>query len=325
MKALILQLSDIHIRRGRENPAIQRVREIVDAVQNVEYDLDVCVVVLSGDIAYGGHSDEYLAALDFVAALKERLAANLRGAPPVHVVAVPGNHDCMLDPELPGRTAVIESLLREPRDSVEDVVVQECTEVQNEFFGFLDLIETKGRAGSRLAYSYTFDVAGTTLAVQCYNTAWLSRLSEQQGSLFFPTELMPCDRMSANLVLAVCHHPVNWMPAWGNHREFRRRLELTHDLILTGHEHAAEVREAGEANTWSVYLEGGALQGEGGSDDSHFLATVLSSREGEYRVLRFGWNGRCFSEEGGRPTSGTRSLHGARLGSSRSRRKWRRS
>jgi hypothetical protein len=46
-------------------------------------------------------------ALDFVATLERGLAGALRGVPRLHVVGVPGNHDCVLVPPLPGRSALI--------------------------------------------------------------------------------------------------------------------------------------------------------------------------------------------------------------------------
>jgi hypothetical protein len=58
MKILLLQLSYIHLHAGGENPFCRRAAEIVDAVRNSDYELDAAILVLSGDIAFAGHSDE---------------------------------------------------------------------------------------------------------------------------------------------------------------------------------------------------------------------------------------------------------------------------
>lgn len=58
MKALIIHLSDVHIRDGN-NECIPKFGHIGTALQNEEFDLDAIAVVVSGDIAYSGNISEY--------------------------------------------------------------------------------------------------------------------------------------------------------------------------------------------------------------------------------------------------------------------------
>ncbi len=58
MKLMLLHLSDIHI-TSEDNSITQKYPYIVDAVKNLDYELDMCVVMVTGDIAYSGQEYQY--------------------------------------------------------------------------------------------------------------------------------------------------------------------------------------------------------------------------------------------------------------------------
>ena len=93
MKLLLIHLSDIHI-TGDDDVITGRHSQIVNAVKNLDYSLDLCVVVVTGDIAFSGTDEQYLVAFEFFENTKQLLSDNLSGPTerhtvPVHLIIVP--------------------------------------------------------------------------------------------------------------------------------------------------------------------------------------------------------------------------------------------
>src|SRR5205807_9361756 len=104
--------------------------------------------------------------------------------------------------------------------------------------------------------------------IRCCNTAWLSEIREKQGGLFFPVERLKLAAVPERdakdaLLITIFHHPYSWL-ATTNARNFRKAIEESSDVVLTGHEHDFTKKTVtgliGEVNQ---YIEGGALQEHG--------------------------------------------------------------
>lgn len=90
---VFVHLSDIHFRRGR----VGDVHD-VDADLRNEIELDLRTlrgrfarvdgIIISGDVAFSGHQDEYLSAGSWIESIREQL-----GCPGDCVMLTPGNHD----------------------------------------------------------------------------------------------------------------------------------------------------------------------------------------------------------------------------------------
>ena len=146
MKFMLVHLSDIHI-TGEEDAITTRCTNIVDAVKNSEYELDACAIVVTGDIAFAGSEEQYLVAIDFLDNVKRLLSENLSSAVgistvPVHVVAVPGNHDCDFTKVGELREILIKSILDDSAKCKSHDLVAHCTAVQEPFFDFLEAVQT---------------------------------------------------------------------------------------------------------------------------------------------------------------------------------------
>jgi len=57
MKVAILQLSDIHLKKGN-NPILAKFPAIRGVIEAHSADLDACILVFSGDIAFSGKQAE---------------------------------------------------------------------------------------------------------------------------------------------------------------------------------------------------------------------------------------------------------------------------
>ena len=200
MKLLLVHLSDFHLTNSTQG-FIERQKFISDAVKNLEYELNLCLVVISGDIAYSGKEDEYLVAWEFLQTLAEELGESLSGfnnqTVPVFIVASPGNHDCDFSGAGNMRTILLDNILQNYDQARDPDISKACLEPQTQFFRFLDDIEGQPRTSvgtgfnDLICYQYSFNSESKTIKVICCNTAWLSRLTESQGHLYFPSEAIP--------------------------------------------------------------------------------------------------------------------------------------
>lgn len=310
MKLAIVQIGDIHI-KDVDNPVLQRANSIASAVRAETIDAPNTLLAVTGDVAYSGTPEEYLRARDFFTKLQLELQS-VSGTKLLTTIAIPGNHDCNFDEEGEVRPALLEMIA----DRIENLdpsgeIAQQLTKVQSPFFGFEAWL-THGPElplASRLAWSREIPCDGQSVRVNCYNTAWISRINERPGEMFFPSQAVvtPAD---AHLTVSLFHHPTAWLEP-NNARLFRNAVESTSDLIMTGHEHAFGVFEKRELDSESVqhYIEGGALCGESG-DDSGFSVVIVDTDQRTYEVVKFEWNGALYQPRRFEPREFVRQRRG---------------
>jgi predicted phosphodiesterase/ABC-type oligopeptide transport system ATPase subunit len=304
MKILIVHLSDLHA-GSDDDPVLSRSDAICDAVQNLEYEPNAVIIIVSGDVANTGQEMEYLAAGDFLEKIQRTLTARLCSrsstAPAVvAVVAVAGNHDCDFSRDQTGRTFVLDGVLRQPERGNDPSVVSLCLDVQESFFEFLRSYApptgTREKSGSdsRMYYEHQLRVDNEAVTLLCCNTAWLSRLHEKQGQLMFPESAIPLNKLEDALTIAVFHHPYNWMePTSG--RKFSGRIERIADVVFTGHEHTATKSQyMGGPREGNTYIEGGALQVTDCPSASAFNACVFDTQKRQYKFASFVWDDICY-------------------------------
>ena len=316
MKLMLIHLSDIHI-VSDEDAITNRYSQIVNAVRNLDYSLDMCVVVVTGDVAFSGIDEQYLIAWEFLDSVKKQLSEHLSKSSgnksvPIHIVVVPGNHDCDFTAGGEVREILVNSILGDPSKSAAPDIVQACTGVQASFFDFLNAIEPSPRVPShqdydiRLCYEYSLSHGQECIRFVCYNTAWLSRLHESQGNLFFPSKAVTNGQDGFDLVVAAFHHPYNWIES-NAARSFRDRIESTSDLILTGHEHIASMKvQDGNLGQHNVCVEGGVLQDNNDPTLSTFNVFIFDTSLRKQKFGHLTWkedayvltDGSSFGEEG---------------------------
>ena len=299
MKLMLLHLSDIHV-SGDTDTITERHTQIADAVKNLDYTLDFCLIVITGDIAFSGNQDQYLIALEFLDKLQQHLSTSLstpgdRRPIDVHIIAVPGNHDNDFTATGQVRDILVNSVLEDYSQSQDFDVVAASTQGQEHFFDFLTAIETQPRESStdnydiRLCYSYTLQHENESLKLICCNTAWLSQIHEAQGKLYFPHDAISDHQDDVDLAIAAFHHPYNWMEA-NSARSFRDRIESVADLILTGHEHVAsqKVQEASNG-IHNICVEGGVLQDSQNPNLSEFNVFIFDTAQTQMKFGHFQW------------------------------------
>lgn len=286
----LLHLSDIHFRADRVNTISSRARELADATNSRTRSVDHLVVAVSGDIAYSGKADEYSKhAEPFIEQLLELLRAEA-SRPAPDIVLAPGNHDCDFSRDHKARAIILQHLRTEVHEH-DEATIAIATEIQADYFNFAASIRgPKPEAANRLVTRRV--LCDGALVFRAFNTAWLSRLKEGQGTLAFPIGLARAEEPDAAVVVSMFHHPYNWLES-NNARAFRKEIESSSDVILTGHEHdpdCATTERTSGANI--TYLEGGVLQSSN-PNESSFNILLINVEDGLQQAHHFSWsNGR---------------------------------
>ena len=300
MKILLIQLSDIHI-KGPEDHILGKIEKIASSVRNLEYDLDACFLVISGDTAFSGSDEQYMLALDFVAELRDSLSKNLETPRGVDcIVVVPGNHDCDFLGPTEVRDAIIATIDRDPNHAVSDDYAEVCTSVQQNCLSYVEAVDDGDhlKKDNDLYYEYVFVSGPSKILFRCYNTAWMSKLHEEPSHLFFPVDDLAVEREGFDLVVSVFHHPYNWLNP-ENAKAFSRHVENSSDIILTGHEHTPTRYTRSTVVETNEYVEGGVLQEHTEPGVSNFNALVLDVNRKKQRFYHLVWDGEIYQASSG--------------------------
>ena len=289
MKILLLHLSDIHL-KDSDNSCEEKLPLITTALQNEELNLDGAVVVISGDVAYSGTPIQYSLAEKLLSGLATELAKKLK-LDEIRFAFVPGNHDCDFSAIQSVRDIVIDSIRN--GKSPDDKMIECCCVPQQAFFAFQNSFPNGApdKRFSPLHWEHVIQNDIFRIQLRCFNTAWMSVLTEPYGGLHFPDQVLhSCDWSEKNdFVVSIFHHPYNWMPP-ASSRRFRAVMEESSDLILTGHEHEPNHYKKysfhGEVNE---YLEGAVLQEHGYPERAGFHAVYVDLVAQKQRTRSFSW------------------------------------
>jgi hypothetical protein len=296
MKLALIHLSDIHIRDSK-NSIFERKAHFLSSFQNELFDCSFVFIAVSGDIAFSGKESEYTLALDIFQEIANHIT-KYTGFPPKFIFS-PGNHDCNFNT---GKTQLRSTLINLLHDKgisiINKEMIDECCATQEDFFNLTSLFEDSGArfVDEKLYKSHIFKLESYSVAFHCYNSSWMSELHEQAGKMSFPYFLFEKQIKSqkSDLSISLVHHPLNWLEPT-NSISFRKQLEETSDLILTGHEHSKNISTKTSFNgTSNTYLEGGVFQDNYNESVSefHFLKFDLNNRQ--YLVNTYTWNGELY-------------------------------
>lgn len=292
MKVALIHLSDIHLRTDKENPVFSGDASItaVAAAASARlsaHEIEACFIALTGDIAYHGLPDEYELAKSTLKALQEELVARIGTTVPLHMVVVPGNHDCDFKTRYPQNDARERLLATEGLETISTFSVEIVTALQAPYRAFATAAQPSDQrrvhAPGPCVEVHDFSLPGGLTRFYLLNTAWMSEVEEIQGRLVLPTAgLHLLDGPQPALSVVLQHHPRNWLRE-SNARDVARRLETLADVIITGHEHESDDAHVVRATGAQVsYVEGFALQTEAkpGIPRSAFKVLVIDTNAG---------------------------------------------
>ncbi|SFH53764.1 Calcineurin-like phosphoesterase [Nitrosospira sp. Nsp14] len=293
MNLLILHLSDIHIKTARDE-ILTRGDLIGRATYKDLPMVDGVVILVTGDIAFSGKETEYALAEGFL----EDVVKSIRREKniPLKVLMCPGNHDCDFEsgkPEI--RELIIEKILKTSPDEITDTLIEQCVEVQHQFFAFQQKFYIEQPLNNHALWqSHRVTLNGHSVLFHLLNVAWMSKQREAQGTVVFPIKRFEAVvKTTSDATIVAFHHPLNWF-AQSSYRPFRMFTRKAAHLILTGHEHSQAVAFIDEmAAGENVAIDGGVLQGAN-TQTSCFNLVLLNLETQEYSVEFQEWNGSLY-------------------------------
>lgn len=290
MPGIIVHLSDLHI-TSQNSLADLKTNMISKAIcAEIDGAISICIVVVSGDLAYSGQSEEYAIAEDFINHIKKSLNETYPCLE-VNFLVVPGNHDCdLISKDTDARGAVRSTVTNaRPSESIENILLK----AQEHYFDFSSSEALLSVSLSKESAYYAFkdfDLDGKTVRFHLLNSAFTSMIKESDDLRFPLDEFAPPKDGTAEYSVAVLHHPAHWFHVPSVRKALQDKLEMASELILTGHEHdpettRSEVLEGPELD----YLEGGVLHDTDDPSNSAFNIVTLDVQKGEveYKQLCF--------------------------------------
>jgi predicted MPP superfamily phosphohydrolase len=297
MRILIVQISDIHL-KAPAGAVGDRAAKVAQAVVAKAPNVDACYLVLTGDVANTGDPAQYSAARQFIERIKEGLLGARIAS--INVVAIPGNHDLNLASETDTRGFLLDSLDKYLATNVDfdGSAFQSIISVQDDFFQFESDVSRLSPLPNRekLYYRRSFRTGDRTVVFHCFNTAWLSRRHEQQAKLFLPPQIYDYQTPpETDLSIAIFHHPYNWLDA-NNQKLLRSFVEAQADVVLTGHEHDADVGRFVSIMGQNLdYLRAPAFS-DPKAERNGFQCLVVDFDKREQDIAVFNWEGDRFEE-----------------------------
>ncbi|WP_285348464.1 metallophosphoesterase [Pseudomonas sp. ME-P-057] len=244
---LILHLSDIHFRKQEidtsQDPNFHLRHELVkDVVQQCERLGPPSAIIVSGDVAFAGHLDEYAFATNW---LRDLCAAC--GCEMSAVFVVPGNHDVvrasadhnlvqMVHDRIKGSANPGAEIAKQLRDPEACVLLYRSLANYNQFAFqfFCDLLPPER---TRVTRDLKLN-DGSTLRLWGLNTSFVSSSKDRERTLFVDPATLQITREAGTINLVVAHHHLSWL---AEARAVEDHLNDVAPLQLFGHVHTNRV------------------------------------------------------------------------------------
>lgn len=303
MALVIFQLSDFHFSsKIPNNPAIDRIEELIVTLRANLAPSDLCILIFSGDIANEGDPSDYQLASQFFENINSELTAHLDQQP--NYAIVPGNHDLDFNHEEYDeqiREALIDkfSPTNPPTSEANKILLKP----QEPFRNFVNSLSKKYPIHTVTElYNKSLVVLGEEqIQILLLNTTRFTLKKEKKGRSWFPVDLLstylsenPTDN---TLSIGILHHPYSWFRT-NNANDLKTLLENNCDILFSGHEHYGDhflkTRKSSEQN---LYVEGGILQNHERNHESTLNIVKIDRENKIFRCKSYSWNGQSYEEK----------------------------
>jgi energy-coupling factor transporter ATP-binding protein EcfA2 len=297
MSGILIHLSDIHF-ADSSDPVLSKAKGIAQCAVAQCPEASFYLIVASGDIAQSGSENEYRCATDFFTVLKSELEqlACPSAAKRIHLLSVPGNHDCDFRANNDLRDVALKQL---PTAGIGDgSLVERALEINSNYYRFEEGLTGIVR-GSGEKFVKTVQIATDEgeITFHLINSAFTSSLKQDSGRLWMPvrsiedhaTRYMESLGSRTPTIISVFHHPYNWYTPDVS-RALKRVIEATSDIVITGHEHDHEtyIRVCELAST--TYIEGDVLQERSTPEICGFNVVTLDISNRKRFCQNYQWN-----------------------------------
>lgn len=304
-----LHLSDLHFKSGKEYETFNRYIVLKSLWSDIETQLDKGLkpdfMVISGDIAYHGKSEQYeLTIKDFFDPLLKitKLSKD-------NLFIVPGNHDVDWRKISTGVADEMINLLQD-RDQINQFLSREQNRtyffkkfegysgfVNNYFAGSLNFSD------ANYFYQRTLEIHESKICIFGLNSAWMcgchkdskNKVDDQGKLLIGERQLEEAleEGKDADLRIAVFHHPTDWLHDIDRFN-VEKRLESECDIVLHGHWHKPHVKDVRSIAGSAIYIPCGSVYGDkerNSLNGYNFVQFDLDSRKGKIYLRRYNDDG----------------------------------
>lgn len=289
MKFLLVHLSDIHL-TVNNNSFLEKSEALYKAFQNIAHEMERIIIVITGDIVYSGKSEEYNIAMKVIDDLIGKTKSYTKKT--VDIILIPGNHDCNFDIQTVSvRDILINNIRQTKVPNITDDIIEQCCEVQKDYFEFSDCYYTKNNQvySDKLLKILEYKIGDYTIIFNCFNTSWMSQKHEQYG-LHYPISKYKDKLINTNndFTISLLHHTYNW---YNHHyRELRDTIEECSDVVITGHEHVSTMHIKYDLKEqFTEYIEGAVLQDIEDQSSSAFNILVVDLENKMHKILSYKW------------------------------------
>ena len=302
MKILILHLSDLHARLD-DHILKDKMTSVDGVINQLAPGISQCFIVLSGDVSYSGDPNQFALVEEYLNRIKDETISR-KLFDKVEFIMVPGNHDVDMRLDNEARRTLIKNIRENYATDVDPSVVKILTDPQRHFFNLFHKISTAYESEyPGLHQRFSFNCGDTSIVFDCFNTAWMSTVTDNEGTLRFPIASLHLEALPDNAIsFSVLHHPYDWFSS-RDRRNLRSFLLANSDFVLTGHEHELESYQVKDfQGKICEYIEGGIMS-DNASDKASFnaiimdvdgrkvqLAQFVSEKMGYHLVFKTEWN-----------------------------------
>jgi len=262
-----LHISDTHFGKSDahqydEDIVVESLLEDID--ERIKKDgLKPDFIAVTGDLAYSGKSSQY----ELVCPFFEKLLS-VTDLPRERLFVVPGNHD--IDRQLisPGAYAIGKDLISRQDTNKILASPNDRKYLFARFKGYANFVNEyfKGHLvfdDDHYFYTSPLDIGGHRLAILGINSSWLAASDEDEtlklviGERQTRAALNAAKEFSAELRIALLHHPFDWIRAFDQSDSMALLLNKC-DFILHGHLHKAATTSMSNPDGSAVIIAGGA-------------------------------------------------------------------
>jgi predicted phosphodiesterase len=308
-----LHLSDLHC-KGRESKDDYDRRTVIEGLwTDIESRADridqglrqLDFVCLTGDLAFHGVKEEY----DYIERQELPGLRTACGLDKDRLFIVPGNHDTCREKVTDAAKAGRKQLLEDPKSSAPITKALQSAEERAVYFQRLDAYREFFRRNfpsvllHEEGWFYVQPIrlsSGPIVAILGLNSAWLSYGGKEEdlGKLAFG-EYQVYEATSqaaeegADLVIALNHHPFNWLAPCHDSKQARMLLQRHCHLVLQGHRHRNEAFQRDAL----IYILAGACYEDRWDptlNSCNYVRLNLDNGEGQVFFRRFSNESRCW-------------------------------
>lgn len=292
MNIVFLHLSDLHLQDSKgAHPA--KIQAVVNSLA-VYMPFSGIVIILSGDVAAGGKTNQYKTAATFlgrlVSALRSKYSLSEKNT---KVLIVPGNHDI----DWSGRTNLEPAVIRTFTETEKEKYLQNELQYMKNYFLFSNkngcffVCWANVKYGQLITRKILHFDTGFKIEANLINTAPFS-CSSDDGLHYLPEDAIYslAKASEADISITVMHHSPDWFE-FSQKKELESIIAQRCSLAFYGHEHLPGTQHIlYDDGSRIVKQAGGAWWQSSAPLLSEYFAAIFDSDTRKYSLHKFSWN-----------------------------------